>query len=650
MNITESYRYPGSAPFQDTVHDRLIFFGREEEGKLLFHMISSERLLVLFARSGIGKTSLVNAGLMKPLRDNNFIPISVRFNNTDESPIESIYSAMDSLKIEGKGFYFKGNKTSFWHFFKTSEFWSQDDKLMTPLIILDQFEDFFIFHSKEKRGDFIEQLAGLLGDKPPKEVTELLKTGKSSLNTDSPEVKVLIAIREDYLASMDEMSIKIPLILHSRFRLLPLSREQAEISIINPGELEDSQIKSNPLIFDQKATTSILDFLCKRHERGQTYIGDEVEPFQLQLLCNYIDKKTESDREKREVDSESLVGENGEKRMEKILEGFYERQLKSRGGIWKRRRLSRLCEKGLINTTNQRLSLEVGEISRIYGIQKKELEELVNARLLRADHRVGSVYYELSHDTIVKPIKAHQNKHFIQNFKYGSVMALVIIIILTGVLFKYNKSYDSLLSDNLISLGDKNLERGEFKEAEENYLKAFNLYSNKREIYNKLITLYELEEKEDRAFGIYMKLEAALREEVQNAPNNIDIYYQLGTVLFKLRKYTDAIDVYDKIIEFDSDNENAYLEKGIIYFTLEKYDEAIREYSKAIEINPNNEIAYSKLSDSFFLLGNIEDGLEQALKVSEFESQRNVLSDAAYEMGRLADELEYSLNSKSTTR
>ena len=39
MSISENYRYPGSAPFMDTEHDRSIFFGRAEESDLVFHKI-----------------------------------------------------------------------------------------------------------------------------------------------------------------------------------------------------------------------------------------------------------------------------------------------------------------------------------------------------------------------------------------------------------------------------------------------------------------------------------------------------------------------------------------------------------------------------------------------------------------------------------
>ncbi|MGD2090990.1 MAG: hypothetical protein PVH61_32750 [Candidatus Aminicenantes bacterium] len=70
-----------------------------------------------------------------------------------------------------------------------------------------------------------------------------------------------------------------------------------------------------------------------------------------------------------------------------------------------------MFEKGLISVDNRRLSLEEYEIKRKFRISKDILAELVNSRLLRSEPRVGSIYYELSHDTMIAPIRQSQKKH-----------------------------------------------------------------------------------------------------------------------------------------------------------------------------------------------------------------------------------------------
>lgn len=68
MNLQAIDRYPGARSFYDNATDRLLFNGREEEIDLLFHRVCATRLLVLFGKSGVGKTSLLQAGIFEKLR------------------------------------------------------------------------------------------------------------------------------------------------------------------------------------------------------------------------------------------------------------------------------------------------------------------------------------------------------------------------------------------------------------------------------------------------------------------------------------------------------------------------------------------------------------------------------------------------------
>jgi putative ribosome biogenesis GTPase RsgA len=61
-------RYPGVRPFADHVAEQQVFFGRDREVHDLFHQILTTDLLVFFGKSGLGKTSLLQAGLFPRLR------------------------------------------------------------------------------------------------------------------------------------------------------------------------------------------------------------------------------------------------------------------------------------------------------------------------------------------------------------------------------------------------------------------------------------------------------------------------------------------------------------------------------------------------------------------------------------------------------
>ena len=71
--ITLPRRYPGLKPFERS--QQAVFHGREEDVQRLGNLILRERLVVLFAKSGIGKTSLLQAGVAPELERQDFLQL-----------------------------------------------------------------------------------------------------------------------------------------------------------------------------------------------------------------------------------------------------------------------------------------------------------------------------------------------------------------------------------------------------------------------------------------------------------------------------------------------------------------------------------------------------------------------------------------------
>lgn len=59
---TAKRRFPGINPFQTEEQDR--FFGRDDDIRELHALIALEKVVVLFGKSGHGKSSLLNAGIV----------------------------------------------------------------------------------------------------------------------------------------------------------------------------------------------------------------------------------------------------------------------------------------------------------------------------------------------------------------------------------------------------------------------------------------------------------------------------------------------------------------------------------------------------------------------------------------------------------
>jgi ABC-type phosphate transport system ATPase subunit len=62
--------YVGPRPFE--LSERKIFWGRRRETRQIVDRIFANRILLLYAPSGAGKTSLLNAGIIPQLKEEGF--------------------------------------------------------------------------------------------------------------------------------------------------------------------------------------------------------------------------------------------------------------------------------------------------------------------------------------------------------------------------------------------------------------------------------------------------------------------------------------------------------------------------------------------------------------------------------------------------
>ena len=86
--------WPGLLAFTEATRE--FFHGREEESDDLSRLVRLYRLTVLFGESGLGKTSLLKAGLFPILREYEFLPLYVRINYHEKAQplIEQLWEVM----------------------------------------------------------------------------------------------------------------------------------------------------------------------------------------------------------------------------------------------------------------------------------------------------------------------------------------------------------------------------------------------------------------------------------------------------------------------------------------------------------------------------------------------------------------------------
>jgi hypothetical protein len=399
-------RYPGAHPFSDDSLSRVLFHGRDQESVALTNAIVANRLVVLFARSGLGKTSLLNAGVTEPLRLQGFLPLIVRLNNTDVGALESMYQGIEAISTRQSIEYKPGDKTSLWHFFKTAEFWS-NDRLLEPVIILDQFEELFTLQSESHRSQFMDQLSYLVRGIRPTGSFDGSKDGTSeAMLSDSPPcAKVVLSLREDFLAYLEEVSSRIPGILEQRYRLLPLSREAAVKALLEPAAIKDAQLSTQPFEIDPQLTETVLDFLTRRKDGDAPRSSDSVEPFQLQLICQHLEEVASKKQHAQTFGTNRITLEDlgGKSKLQRILKDFYRRQIKALP-FFQRSGVKTLLSESLISSSGRRLVMEESEIKALLGVKPATLQALVDGRLLRAEQTAKGKYYELSHDSLIQTV------------------------------------------------------------------------------------------------------------------------------------------------------------------------------------------------------------------------------------------------------
>src|SRR3954452_6823292 len=96
--------WPGLESFEENARD--YFHGREAEAEDLLRRVTDAPLTVLFGKSGLGKTSLLKAGLFPRLRERHFFPVHVRLDIRPDAPelgdqlLDSLIAAFAGERVD----------------------------------------------------------------------------------------------------------------------------------------------------------------------------------------------------------------------------------------------------------------------------------------------------------------------------------------------------------------------------------------------------------------------------------------------------------------------------------------------------------------------------------------------------------------------
>ena len=385
-----------------TEETREYFYGREEETAELARRVQRKLLTILFGQSGLGKTSILRAGLVPRLRGQGYCPVYVRIDYAPSTPepaeqikLAIIEAARGCGEWTRVGVAVSGE--SLWEFLHHRDDVLRDGqgRPLIPLLIFDQFEEIFTLAQTDEFGRaraqrFIADLADLVENRPPRALEQRLEQDEAAAETFDfarGDYRVLIALREDYLAPLEGLKSVMPSVTQNRLRLAPMNGPQAMAAVVKPGRR----------LVSEEVAAAIVRFVAG----GAEIEHAEIEPSLLSLICRELND-TRIAQGRSEISLDLLAGSHTT-----ILSIFSVRALADQPAA-----VRRVIEDQLLTESGFRENVaeeRIGGLFAAAGAEPGVLAALVNRRLLRIEERLDIRRVELTHDVLCGVVKASRD-------------------------------------------------------------------------------------------------------------------------------------------------------------------------------------------------------------------------------------------------
>lgn len=306
-------------------NDTHVFCGRDAAIGSLFAMIDNNLLVTLYGKTGIGKTSVLNAGVFPILRSRSYLPVSIRLGKYDntkdvsyakriicgiEEEIRAIGGKIETLYPE----YSSMNNSAvdfLWKYFGSTVFKNNKNQEVYPVIALDQIEEIFINHPQASE-ILLMQIHALMDDN--RELPDL-----DGFN-DATNFRFIFSIREDdlfYLEDCIDLN-HLAEMKQNRYRLIPLSNQEArEVIMIGKDFLEkeaEDEIVAKIIKLSKDGngliSTNILSLVCSQlysQHNGHITLDDLADESKNPLDTFYTNCVTNISEESRIFIEENLV-------------------------------------------------------------------------------------------------------------------------------------------------------------------------------------------------------------------------------------------------------------------------------------------------------------------------------------------------------
>lgn len=405
---SEFQPYVGPKSFEEK--DKELFFGRDAEANDFFSLIVAHQVVLIYAQSGAGKTSLLNAKIIPSLKSKGYevLPLA-RVQGIQAGQTSNIY-VFNTLQSWANGQSEPGKlaNLSLAEFLKqrphaqrvkdvpvngnnghvTQEPEDDDPWELPRIAVFDQFEELFTSypHRWQEREAFFKQV-------------------RDALDADYL-LRIVFLMREDYIAELDPYMSLLPGNLRVRERLERLDQDGALDAVVKP------LVFTNRKFGDGVALTLVQNLM--KSSNGRPGIEQFVEAVQLQVVCQNLWQSLKPEDTTITLDHLKECGD-----VDQALMSFYEKSIRSivgQDGLANGKQritegdVRRWFEKVLITPEKKRATIDRRETQTGGMPNDTVVIPLEQVQLIKGEWRAGARWYELSHDRFIEPIlAANQN-------------------------------------------------------------------------------------------------------------------------------------------------------------------------------------------------------------------------------------------------
>ena len=376
--MTTQNPFVGPRIFEES--DAHLFFGREADADALLSLVLSRRLVLFYAPSGAGKSSLIRARLIPDLRSEGFHVLPIARVGGAPGPVAraggNVFTANLLRALQPSGT--TAETTTLTEFLAAQA--RPTDAIGQPApvaLFIDQFEEIVttnLDRYQEREGFFVQL--------------------RDAFNAD-PLLWIILVMREDFVPELDPYTATLPHRLQARFQMCRMNAAMAREAIAEPA-----RIGGRP--FTPEAVTALVDNLRQiRTDEGQTAPGEFVEPVQLQVVCYQLWQNL-AGRPGAEITPADLqdLGD-----VDAALSQFYERTMQAvvatTGAA--EAEVRQWFEDALITAQRTRGTVFRG-LTETGGLANEVVDQLTHHYLVRPVVWAGGTWYELIHDRFITPI------------------------------------------------------------------------------------------------------------------------------------------------------------------------------------------------------------------------------------------------------